>query len=198
MTAKLLLLLLLLSPVLALAEPSEHFSHLPPGGRRSLHGMVLFGAGPYFLEHIPMLTPPHDFQVIAEVELKNAAGQALTSDFAQQSFTLKPSTNFSLNDYVAGRLKKFAGSVHEGSFELGGKVIAGLENVQVEVKSYKFIRALPADSSDLVFRVSDGKNSFQSNVIRPEHSFQRILNITSNKELWCVKGPDFFEPCVGQ
>ncbi len=178
----------------ASAHPEDHFSHLPPGGRRSLHGMVLFGRGKYFLEHIPMLQPPHDFQIIAEVKL-SANGQLLARDFSQQGFTLKPAQNFSLNDYVAGRLRKFSGSIHDGSFEQGGPVLKGLENVQVEVTEYKVIRQLPGEDSAAALTFRDGANEFETNVIRPEQNFQRIRNITTAKELWCVRGPDFFEPC---
>ncbi|MBK7961293.1 MAG: hypothetical protein IPK04_08855 [Bdellovibrionales bacterium] len=60
-------------------HPEDHFSHLPQGGRKGLHGMVLFGSDPYFLEHIPMLTPPHDFQIITEIILKNEKGLAIKS-----------------------------------------------------------------------------------------------------------------------
>lgn len=192
---KTLLLILLTSFSHAGATPEEHFSHLPAGGRRSLHGMVLFGSGRYFLEHIPMLTPPHDFQVVAEVRLVDGSGQAVARDFSQRGFTLKPSANFSLNDYVAGRLKKFSGAVHTGSFEQNGPVVPGLGAVNVEVVEYKLIRQLPAKSADLVFRVSDGVSTFETNIIRPEGNRQIIRNATSGAQLWCVVGPDFFEPC---
>lgn len=195
----------LLSSILTLAvmvpgwvtaqKAEDHFAHLPEGGRRSLHGMVLFGAGPYFLEHIPMLTAPHDFQIIAEVQLTGENGEALTFDFSKSGFTFKPATNFSLNDYVAGRLRSFAGSIHKGSFEQGGPVVDGLHKVNVVVKEYKKIRSLPATSQEQVIRVSDGTNTFESNVIRPQQSIQKIRNVTTGVELWCVKGPDFFEPC---
>jgi hypothetical protein len=178
-----------------MAKPEDHFSHLPEGGRRSLHGMVLFGAGPYFLEHIPMLTPPHDFQIIAEVSLSDESGKPITRDFSHQGFTLKPSTNFSLNDYVAGRLKKFSGSIHEGSFEQGGQIVPGLRSVTVNVVEYKLIRHLPANAEKSSFRVTDGVSIFDSNIIRPEQNLQDIRNFTTGKQLWCVSGPEFFDPC---
>lgn len=173
----------------------DHFSHLPSGGRTSLHGMVLFGSGKYFLEHIPMLTPPHDFQIIAEVQLTDSFGKPVAADFSKSGFTLQPSASFSLNDYVAGRLKKFSGSVHRGSFEMGGEVVAGLERVSVSVVKYQVIRSLPAESKDAVIRLSDSVNTFESNVIRPEKSVQRIVNTSTGTQLWCVIGPDFFNNC---
>lgn len=177
-------------------HPEDHFSHLPIGGRRALHGMVVFGSGPYFLEHIPMLTPPHDFQIITEVVLKNKNGLRLNFDFSNQGFTLKPSSNFSLNDYVAGRLKIFTASIHQGSFEQGGRIIAGLENVSVEIQSYKVIRQLPAQEQEQWIKLTDGKSTFESNVIRPNQNIQLIRNTSNGKTLWCVKAPDFFDSCL--
>ncbi len=176
-------------------HPEDHFSHLPVGGRRALHGMVVFGSGPYFLEHIPMLTPPHDFQIITEVILKKN-GTALKSDFSHQGFTLKPNSSFSLNDYVAGRLQTFSGSIYQGSFEQNGNLINGLESVSVEIRSYKVIRQLPgAQTSETSVQLTDGKNSFESNVIRPNQNIQLIRNVNTGKVLWCVKAPDFFDSC---
>jgi hypothetical protein len=179
-------------------HPEDHFSHLPMGGRRALHGMVVFGSGPYFLEHIPTLTPPHDFQIITEVVLKNKNGVSLNLDLSSQGFTLKPSSNFSLNDYVAGRLKIFTASIHQGSFEQGGEIITDLENVTVEILTYKMIRQLPTQEPEQGqwIKLSDGKNTFESNVIRPNQNIQLIRNISNGKKLWCVKAPDFFDSCL--
>jgi hypothetical protein len=176
-------------------EVEDHFAHLPVGGRKSLHGMVLVGAGPYFLEHIPMLSAPHDFQIIAEVTLKDAKGKEVKRDFSKKGFTLKPGSNFGLNDYLAGRLKSFTGSVHEGSFEQGGKVLKGLEAVQVEVVALKHARQLPAASSEESFFYNDGASEFISNVITDQRNVQAITNKTTGARLWCVTGPDFFDPC---
>ncbi len=173
----------------------DHFSHLPVGGRQALHGMVVFGSGPYFLEHIPMLTPPHDFQIITEVILKKS-GRALNLDLSEQGFTLKPNSSFSLTDYVSGRLQAFSGSIHQGSFEQGGKVVTGLDNISVEIQSYKIIRQLPAESQEQWIQLSDGKNTFESNVIRPNQNVQLIRNTSNGKNLWCVKAPDFFDTCL--
>lgn len=178
-------------------SPEDHFAHLSAGGRRALHGMVLFGAGPYFLEHIPMLVPPHDFQIITEVALKDKVGHSLKVDFSGAGFTLKPSIHFSLNDYVAGRLKQFTASIYRGSFEKGGQLIEGLGEVTVVIQSYKAIRQLPTSSGESWIQMTDGKSIFKSNVIQPSQNIQLIRNQSTGQTLWCVKAPDFFEPCQG-
>jgi len=195
----LLSLIIVLAPLLGLAahnhHPEDHFAHLPTGGRKALHGMVLFGSGPYFLEHIPMLTPPHDFQIIVQASLFDKNGSPVTDDFSMQGFTLKPDENFSLNDYVAGRLKKFSASIYSGSFEQDGQPVAHLQNVVIEISEYKVIRQLPSQAKQQSFVLSDGKTSFVSNVITPTQNIQQIINATTGQSLWCVQGPDFFEPC---
>ena len=168
---------------------------LEPGGRHGLHGMVLFGAGPYFISHIPMNTPPHDFQIVAQVELATAAGEPVSEDFSQTGFTLRPGNTFSLNDYVLENLKAFSGSVHRGSFEMGAPVLPGLEQVTVRVVSFQLVRQIPDQSELSSMQLSDGKNTFDINVITPDSDFQKIVNSQSGKTLWCVKGPDFFSPC---
>jgi len=185
-----------LAPLVSLAHsPEDHFAHLPSGGRKALHGMVLFGAGPYFLEHIPMLSPPHDFQIIAAVSLTDKNGKSVTHDFSKQGFTLKPDASFSLNDYAAGKLKKFSASIYQGSFEQDGELIEKLKGVVVEVSEFKVIRQLPSPSNVKQFIFSDGKNSFESNVIRPDQNIQLIRNTGTGQVLWCVEGPEFFKPC---
>lgn len=186
------------TPVRAVATDSHAHAveTLPPGGRKGLHGMVVFGShGSYFMEHIPMLTPPHDFQILTTVSLKDQAGQPLKNDFSKTGFTLKPASNFSLNDFIEGRLTKFNGSIFRGSFEQEGKVVEGLENVQIEVTKMHFNRHLPSESSEEFFEVSDGENSYQTTLITSENNFQKIINKNLKMSLWCVTGPDFFEFC---
>lgn len=191
-----MLLVLISTFVFSFANTDHHFSHLLVGGRKALHGMVVFGSGPYFLEHIPMLTPPHDFQIITEVILKNKNGSVINQNFSNSRFTLKPSSSFSLNDYVAERLQVFTGSIYQGSFEQNGRMINGLENITIQVKSYKVIRQLPGSATSGSFiQLNDGKSTFESHVINPSQNFQMIRNAKTGKVLWCVKAPDFFEPC---
>ncbi len=171
-------------------------SQLQMGGRRGLHGMILVGSETYFLEHIPMLSPPHDFQIIVEIELRNIAGQKINRDFSGGTFSMKPAELFSLNDFVSGRLTAFEGSIYDGGFEQGGTVIRGLDRVSVTVKRLLLVRQLPAVNLEKVFEFSDAKNIYSSNIISPANNVQLIKNKTTGKILWCVLGPDFFEPCA--
>lgn len=171
------------------------FAKLPAGGRKSLHGMVLFGNGPYFVDHIPMLSAPHDFQIVSEVTLTTSAGEPVAADFSKGQFTVKPAENFSLNDYLAGRYTKFPGSIHAGNFETGADEIPGLERVVFEVKRRVLRRQLPAASAESELSVQDRSNHYVINVITPNRNFQRVINASIGKNLWCAKGPQFVDPC---
>src|SRR3954447_23230882 len=71
------------------------------GDRVGTHGMVVFGRrGGYFLEHIPMYSPPHDEQLVMRVSLHTAAGAPLDADLSDQGYSLQPATKFSLDDLV--------------------------------------------------------------------------------------------------
>lgn len=171
-------------------------AQLQPGGRSGLHGMVVFGKGSYFIEHIPMLHPPHDFQIVASITIKNNLGKILQPDLSEQGFTLKPTENFSLNDLIQGQIKDFKVEVYEGSFEQNGKPVAGLENVTIEINKIILARHLPDTSKDQFLEMTDAAmNTFKTAIITPENNIQVIKNILTGKTLWCVVGPDFFDVC---
>lgn len=181
---------------LANHQDHEPLIALPAGGRSGLHGMVIFGHGPYFIEHIPMLQSPHDFQIVAEVVIRDKLGQVVLSpDLSNQTYTLKPHTHFSLNNLIQGELKFFVGAIYQNSFEQNGKLMADLQDVQIEVKKINLARQLPANSTKTTFEVKDQLYTYQTQIITPENSVQKIKNITTNETLWCVHGPDFFNFC---
>lgn len=73
--------------------------------------------GSYLLDHIPMEHAPHDLQVLSEIKLETQAGQILAPDLSNETYTLKPSSEFSLNDLAEGKLKTFIGDLFQGGFE---------------------------------------------------------------------------------
>lgn len=170
--------------------------NLQPGGRKSLHGMVIFGNGSYFIEHIPMLHPPHDFQIIASVKIHDINGNTLKPNLANEGFTLKPNNQFSLNDFLAGKIKRFSAEIYQGSFEQSGSILNGYEKVEIAIQKIELARQLPDESNQNFFEAIDSSgNIFKSSIITPKNNVQQILNKTTSKQLWCVVGPDFFEPC---
>ena len=185
--------------LIATIQSPAHEGHTmkqPMNGRTGLHGMVLYGAeGQYFIDHIPMEHPPHDFQIVAEISIKDNKGVPVKLDLSNDTFTLKPSASFSLNNYINGHLTQFVGDIYEGGFEQNGKVLSGYENVTVTVKNISFARPIPNASTETSVQFAAGKTIFEVNVITPARNFQAIKNKSTGEYIWCVKGPDFFEPC---
>ena len=173
-----------------------HMMKQPMNGRTGLHGMVLYGTdGQYFIDHIPMEHPPHDFQIVAQVVIQDSKGQAVQLDLSKDTFTLKPSKQFSLNNFINGQLTEFIGDIYNGGFEQNGKLLSGLENVTITVKNISFARPIPSASDKTAVQFVSGKTIFEVNVITPARNFQAIKNKSTGEFIWCVKGPDFFEPC---
>lgn len=192
------LISLLTNTVLACGEKavSPH-KKFPAGGRSSIHGMVLFGNGSYFIEHIPMLHPPHDFQMIASVKLINLQGKVLNPDFSKGTFTLKPTKNFSLNDFLNGDIKSFQAEIFQGSFEQDGKFLDQYGVINIEVKKFEIIRQLPNSSDKKVIVLEDlVGNMYESQMITPESNVQKIINKSESTKIWCAFGPDFFRLCI--
>src|SRR5262245_56190303 len=102
--------LLLVACASAPASHEQHAQH----ARVGLHGMVLFGRTQHYLEHIPMFRPPHDRQLILRVTLRDAAGAPIAADFGAETFSVKPSGTFSLDDLAAKQLPRFTGDIYRG------------------------------------------------------------------------------------
>lgn len=110
------------------------------------HGHLLFGQGPFYLSHLPLYAPPHNYQAIYEVEFPEAAEnlkKVLKQKLAEGGYaTFAPSSNpanraeSSMNFKIpqltcrarAAGDQVFWGEVHADHFERGGAKlgIAGL------------------------------------------------------------------------
>ena len=150
------------------------------GDRSGLHGMVLFGRTNFFLEHIPMFSRPHNEQLVMRVTLKTAAGADVTNDFSDQGYSVRPTTQFSLDDLTLGKRVAFVGNVHRGNFEENGPLL--LSNVKVSVDEVLVARNLPggepiaADEQEY-FIVGDAEDAYATNFIRDARGFQQILRV---------------------
>lgn len=181
--------------VMASHIDSNFRNSLEPGKRKGLHGQVVFGNKTYFMSHIPMLNMPHDIQIVTKVTITDSDGKKVERDFSQETFSIKPALAFSLNDFVKGTLKKFRATIYKGSFELNGTIEEGLQGVMVEVTDYLIVRHLPSEPSTQTFNIEEEDQLFKVNLIGSQKNIQEIINGKSDKVLWCVKGPDFFQPC---
>ena len=168
---------------------------LPGEGRMGLHGMVIFGDGLYYLSHIPMLKLPHDMQIVKSVKIRDVEGNVIVPDFSQDTFTVRPSSQFSLNNFAKGDISSFKGNIHKGNFEQDAPV--QISDVTIEIVDTEVLRSLPSSDSEKTssIEISDGTNRYSIAIIKPDNNIQKIENVTSAKRLWCVVGPDFFSSC---
>ncbi len=186
--------------------------------------MVVFGRrGGYFLEHIPMYSTPHDEQLLMRVSLHTTAGTPLDADLSDQGYSLRPATQFSLDDLVLREQASFTGDVHRGNFEANGPVL--YSKVTVAVDAVLVTRRVPAadSSSPAYYVVGDASGAaYATNAIRNARGNQQIVRLgafarplptgcalalteaearelvdtSGTATLWCLRPPDFVEPCA--
>ncbi len=109
----------------------EKFAHVMGG----FHGHLLFGTGPFYLSHLPLYAPPHNYQAIYEVEFPLDAGALkieLKKKLASGGYaTFEPSANPANREQSSMNFKIpqltclaknsgdqiFWGEIHSGHFE---------------------------------------------------------------------------------
>jgi hypothetical protein len=127
--------------------------HHGPGGCDTIgrHGMLLFGAEPAYLSHLPMYACPHNFQVLLEVEPDRPALEALRADRARHGdgmYTFDPVpfpiAELEPHDGVPARTS-LDGTLVRGHFERGGSPIAA--GARMDIRTVVFFRQLDVDAA---------------------------------------------------
>ena len=99
----------------------------------SVHGMLVVGEKSVYLSHLPMFHRPHDYQVILEVDIGNAAKTIYLGDkkaHPQETvYTLVPES-FILPQMVQNP-KPFRAKLFRGHFERGGAQIVNSTTVNI-------------------------------------------------------------------
>ena len=107
------------------AHQHEHGGH-DGGSTMGMHGMLLFGTETLYLSHLPMFMHPHNFQVILEVALDDAAAAAVRADREAgadlHTFTPDEFPITELDPAGGGPARTvLEGTVWRGHFERGGE-----------------------------------------------------------------------------
>jgi hypothetical protein len=94
--------------------------------------MLVVGTEPVYLSHLPMFHPPHNFQVLLEVDLVKTDGSSAVDEYREDRestgetlYTLEPE-KFALRELDAAlpdssRRTSFKGTLYRGHFERGGR-----------------------------------------------------------------------------
>ncbi len=158
-----------------------------------LHGMLLVGADPVYLSHLPMFMAPHNYQVILKVSLDDDVSAKLRNfraHFGRDAFfTVAPETfaitDLSPDDPTQPARTEFRADVVKGHFEHGGDVIAASTPVRVEDVVY-FRELAPAGSVEesgradleyLLFGDAD-RELFLAHRITQPPDFDQVLLVT--------------------
>jgi len=161
------------------------------GARVGFHGMALFGQDNHFLAHIPLYSAPHNLQLVAHIELRDAMDNLITDDFGSGDYSLAPNGSFSLDDVGLGNSVEYSADIHNGNFEHGAPVL--YPNVTVTVVTPLVGKDLPDDSPIAAgtqehYLVGETDDAYLVNFIRNDRSYQQILNVESVDGL--AFGPD--------
>ena len=127
---------LFITAIFILSYISHSFAQSHHHDHPSTHGMIIFGKEKIYISHLPMFHTPHDYQVIAEVELDTASQavyHSLRKAHPDELMTLVPEV-FVLPEMVKTP-KVFKGQLYLGHFERGGE----LQPVKMKVLFKKII-----------------------------------------------------------
>ncbi len=155
--------------------------HHPAMDHASIHGMLVVGKSHIYLSHLPMFHSPHDYQVILDVKLSEAAQKAYLESLAQSDetvYTLVPEA-FVLPDMVA-HPHAFSAQLFKGHFERGGTVIA--DHVQVDIQKVIYFKKFdpsesqPVTAAYLLF--GNSEEQFLAHQISAAPDFDQVSKVS--------------------
>jgi hypothetical protein len=100
--------------------------------------MLFFGVGDtFYISHLPMFHPPHDYQAIVEVKLSpEAKAKYQAAAGSGKLFTFAPLGTFVLPKQITS-LAPIKGTLFDGHFERGGSELLDTDLELVRVVYYK-------------------------------------------------------------
>jgi hypothetical protein len=122
-----------------------------PDDTTGAHGMLLFGERQTYLSHLPMVDPPHNYQVLLAVRPDAEASRALRADSELSPgvmHTVDPELfPITALDPAAGGLRRTSlrGTVFHGHFERRGHPIA--RDVTFEISRVVYFQRLELENS---------------------------------------------------
>lgn len=159
----------------------EHGGHPHPGTGK--HGMLLVGLDPICASHLPMFHPPHDFQLLAAVDLDGAdAYREDRRTSGEPVYTLDPE-RFSWKELLPDgsdppKRSSFLADVYRGHFERRGTRI--LEQARVDVVRVAYFAQLTASEprrDELTYRaLGHGTDRFLAHEIHGAPSFDHVVS----------------------
>jgi hypothetical protein len=152
----------------------------------AVHGMLLFGTEKIYASHLPMFHPPHDYQIILEVELdKNAKANYLKSRKehpAETVYTIEPE-KFSIPKFMQSTYP-IKVNLFRGHFERGGQKI--LDSITIAVSQtiyYKHFDQYAEHKKTMTYILfGNKKEQFVAHEISGPADFDQIIQVKTNKK----------------
>lgn len=176
-----MVLLLTVLPILANAQEKHNVHSVD---KPSTHGMLIFGKNKIYAYHLPMFHSPHDYQIILELELDDAAKELFVKD--QQSnteyttYTIEPET-FVLPQRIA-KGNSFTANLYRGHFERGGKNIAS--KIKVNIKDIivlkKFQTNLKRTTAGSFVLFGNDKEQFMVHQLTAKPDFDQLIQVKAS------------------
>ena len=172
--------------IMSVRTTAQHnMSSLPD--KAAIHGMLIFGTQKIYASHLPLFHPPHDYQIILELQLDDLAKQKFITDQQNHpeytTYTIEPE-KFILPEMIASP-RPFKVNLYRGHFERGGVQIAADLTVQIRQVIYfkKFTTAETRDAVAGFIVFGDNKERFAVHRISNKPDFEQIIQVKTEGEL---------------
>jgi hypothetical protein len=160
-------------------------AHSHPGGHPAVHGMLIFGEGPFYLSHLPMFHPPHDLQLIIEGTFDGAGHpedlyRRDRAETGEKVYTWVP-TAFVLQDLLSPSPGKaqMTGRIFRGHFERGGVPISREVGCAVSrvIHSHPLAAAGPRDQHPRYVLFGEPGRAFAAHMISGAPDFDQVTSV---------------------
>jgi len=154
------------------------------GEAPAVHGMLMFGATPSYLYHLPMFHPPHDHQVLLVLQPDGALAQAYESDRAATAaplYTVVPEAG-RLGEVVRPRAARL-GRLVRGHFERGGTTLVSGALAVSQVLQYRQLDPVAREATLDYLLVGNRSEAFLIHVIGARPSFDQVLRVAPPAEV---------------
>jgi hypothetical protein len=146
--------------------------------------MLIFGDRPSYLSHLPMFHPPHDRQLVIEVEFNGTDDPAELyrrdrAETSERIYTWVPKP-FVLDDLVnASGTAEMTGRIFRGHFERKGVPITGFVTCVVSrlIHSHTLSAAGPRDSNLRYLLFGGRESAFAVHVISGPPDFDHVISV---------------------
>jgi len=156
----------------------------PHPDHKAVHGMVIMGRGPFYVSHLPLYYPPHDYQAVYEVDIEAGPGKdAYLADLRANPglHSVQPQA-FVLPDARVGQVIPV--ELFRGHFERDGTSIAPSVNLVIRrVIYFRKLSAADSRESGRYFMFGNSNEAFIAHRIGGRPDYDQLMAVTAEPAL---------------